>query len=344
MQLTDFDYILPEGLIAKKPLSTRDASRLLVVNNSELIEQQFSDIIKYITPDDLLVFNNSKVLKARLFGQKTSGGKIEILVERILDRQNIIAHVRSNKTIQIGLEIVLADEQVIKVTEIWDGLFKLSFAKPLNIVKFLEQFGHIPLPRYINRADNQLDTERYQTVYAKDHGSVAAPTAGLHFSTELLSTIKQHGITTAFITLHVGSGTFKPVTVTNIKEHKMHSEYYSVDEKTIELINQVHAKNGKIIAVGTTTLRTLETIANKGMIAGAGETDIFITPGYKFKLVDRLITNFHLPKSTLLMLVCAFAGMDTIKDAYKFAIKNQYRFFSYGDAMLLSRKHPGGEF
>ena len=207
----------------------------------------------------------------------------------------------------------------------------------LDIIQYLDKFGHIPLPPYMHRADNHLDLERYQTVYAKTYGSVAAPTAGLHFSPELLATIEQKGIKTAFITLHVGSGTFKPVSVNDIKQHKMHSEYYSVDEKTIELIRHAHTKGGKIIAVGTTSLRTLETIANNGLLAGNGETDIFITPGYQFKLVDKLITNFHLPKSTLLMLVSAFAGMDNIKNAYHFAIENKYRFFSYGDAMLLNR-------
>lgn len=336
-QLIDFDYDLPADLIAKEPTQKRDGSRLLVVNNDQLNEKQFSDITDYIDKSDLLVFNNSKVLKARLFGHKPSGGKIEILVERILDNKNIIAHVRSNKTIHIGLKILLPDSIKIQVTELLNGLFKLQFEQSLDIINYLEKFGHIPLPPYINRADEKLDMERYQTVYAKPYGSVAAPTAGLHFSPELLAKIEQKGIKTAFITLHVGSGTFKPVSVTDIKQHKMHSEYYSVDEKTIELIRQTHAGGGKIIAVGTTSLRTLETIANKALCAGDGETDIFITPGYKFKLVDKLITNFHLPKSTLLMLVSAFAGMDTIKNAYRFAIENKYRFFSYGDAMLLTR-------
>lgn len=337
MQLTDFDYHLPGDLIAKEPLTRRDLSRLLIVNHEQLIEKQFSDIIEYIDQDDLLVFNNSKVLKARLFGKKPSGGKIEILIERILDEQNIIAHVRSNKTVSVGLEILLPDTQKIRVTKILDGLFRLSFESPLNIIKYLEQFGHIPLPPYINRVDTPEDINRYQTVYAKPYGSVAAPTAGLHFSHSLLNKIEQMGIKTAFITLHVGSGTFKPVSINDISQHKMHSEYYSVNKKTIELINHAQAKGGKIIAVGTTSLRTLETIANNGMIAGDGETDIFITPGYKFKLVEKLITNFHLPKSTLLMLVSAFAGIDNIKKAYRFAIENKYRFYSYGDAMLLNR-------
>lgn len=336
-QLADFDYDLPADLIAKEPTQKRDSSRLLVVNDNQLIEKQFSDIADYIDKNDLLVFNNSKVLKARLFGHKLSGGKIEILIERILDNKNIIAHVRSNKTIHIGLIILLPENIKIQVTELLDGLFKLQFEQALDIIKYLDKFGHIPLPPYIDRADEKLDMERYQTVYAKPYGSVAAPTAGLHFSPELLAKIEQKGIKTAFITLHVGSGTFKPVSVTDIKLHKMHSEYYSVDETTIELIGQVRSVGGKIIAVGTTSLRTLETIANNGLHSGDGETDIFITPGYKFKLVDKLITNFHLPKSTLLMLVSAFAGMDNIKNAYRFAIENKYRFFSYGDAMLLTR-------
>ncbi|MCE3268042.1 MAG: tRNA preQ1(34) S-adenosylmethionine ribosyltransferase-isomerase QueA [Burkholderiales bacterium] len=337
MQLNDFDYDLPEGLIAKEPTAKRDSSRLLIPCGKQLTEKQFSDIVDYINKDDLLVFNNSRVIKARLLGNKPSGGKIEILVERILDDLTIIAHVRSNKTIQVGLIVLLPDNVKVQVIETLNGLFKLKFEHSLNIIQFLDKFGHIPLPPYINRADNNLDAERYQTVYAKSNGSVAAPTAGLHFSTELLDKVKQKGIQTAFITLHVGSGTFKPVSVNNIEQHKMHSEYYNVEEKTIELIKQVRNNGGKIIAVGTTTLRTLETIANNDLRLRKGETDIFITPGYKFKLVDKLITNFHLPKSTLLMLVSAFAGMDNIKNAYRYAIENEYRFFSYGDAMLLSR-------
>ncbi|MCC2625205.1 MAG: tRNA preQ1(34) S-adenosylmethionine ribosyltransferase-isomerase QueA [Burkholderiales bacterium] len=338
MHLSDFDYDLPDNLIASTPIRCRDQSRLLVVNdNLQFEEKHFSDIIDYIGKNDLLVFNNSKVLKARLFGHKVSGGKIEVLVERILNNKTIIAHVRSNKTIRVGLTILLPNDAQVQVSKILGGLFELVFQTPLNIALYLDQFGHIPLPSYMNRPGDVPDIERYQTVYAKTYGSVAAPTAGLHFSLELLKKIETRGIKTAFITLHVGSGTFKPVSVTDITKHKMHSEVYSVDEATIELINQVRAKGGKIIAVGTTSLRTLETIAAKGIVAGEGETDIFITPGYKFKLVDKLITNFHLPKSTLLMLVSAFAGIDNIKNAYRFAIEKQYRFFSYGDAMLLTR-------
>lgn len=335
--VTDFDYNLPDNLIAKEPTKTRDSSRLLVVNKDQLSEKKFSDIIDYIDKNDLLVFNNSKVINARLFGQKLSGGKIEVLVERILDNESIIAHVRSNKTIKVGLIILLPNDTKVQVTEILNGLFKLKFECSLNIIQYLDEYGHIPLPVYIKRADNSQDMDRYQTIYAKPYGSVAAPTAGLHFSPELLDKIEQKGIRTTFITLHVGSGTFKPVSVNEISQHKMHSEYYSVDEKTIELIKQTRSSGGKIIAVGTTSLRTLETIANNGLQSGDGETDIFITPGYEFKLVDKLITNFHLPKSTLLMLVSAFAGIDNIKNAYRFAIENKYRFFSYGDAMLLSR-------
>jgi S-adenosylmethionine:tRNA ribosyltransferase-isomerase len=338
MRLDDFDYDLPANLIASTPTVCRDKSRLLVVGEHlQLYEKQFSDIINYIDKDDLLVFNDSKVLKARLFGHKLSGGKIEVLIERILDNKTVIAHVRSNKTIRIGLIILLPNNVKILVSKILDGLFELVFETPLDIALYLDQFGHIPLPSYMNRPDNVLDTQRYQTVYAKPYGSVAAPTAGLHFSKELLTKIENKGIKTAFITLHVGSGTFKPVSVTDITQHKMHSELYSVNEATIEKIKQVRSKGGKIIAVGTTSLRTLETIAANGIVAREGETDIFITPGFRFKLVDKLITNFHLPKSTLLMLVSAFAGIDNIKNAYRFAIEKQYRFFSYGDAMLLSR-------
>ena len=335
--LSDFDYELPKELIAKIPATQRDQSRLLIVNDSNLDDTTFNNFINYINPNDLVVFNNSKVLKARLFGNKISGGKIELLVERILDNKYFIAHIRSNKTINPGLEIILPNGIVVCVTQKLDGLFKLSINSEVDFLAYLDKFGNIPLPPYMDRSADTLDNERYQTVYANHAGSVAAPTAGLHFTSKLLDKIIALGAKIAYVTLHVGSGTFKPVAVDDISQHKMHSEIYSIDQATIDLIKQTHALNGKIIAVGTTSLRTLETVANNGLHPGNGETDIFITPGYKFKLVDKLLTNFHLPKSTLLMLVSAFAGMDRIKNAYKHAILNKYRFFSYGDAMLLQR-------
>lgn len=343
MKITDFDYDLPEALIASVPTSIRDKSRLLVVKHtfnptapdSELFtDLYFENIIDFIKPNDLVIFNNSKVMKARLFGQKPSGGKIEILVERILSNTEFIGHVRSNKTINLGLVIILPGNLQVTVIEKLDGLFKLSHL-PIDLFDYLEKFGHIPLPVYINRPNTITDATRYQTVYAKDLGSVAAPTAGLHFTQELLHKIKACGANIAYVTLHVGSGTFKPVSVENVLDHKMHSEIYSIGDKTIEAINLAKKNGGKIIAVGTTSLRTLETVARRGLVASHGDTDIFITPGFKFKLVDTLITNFHLPKSTLLMLVAAFTSLDTIKAAYAHAITNKYRFFSYGDAMLL---------
>ena len=348
LKVDDFDYILPDELIATNPTDIRDQSRLLIVENSDdinpIIEthaSSFGDIVNYIRPNDLVIFNNSKVIKARLFGQKSSGGKVELLVERILDDNKIIAHVRLNKTINIGLNILLPDEQCLTVIEKLDGLFKLVPTKALNWVAYLDKFGHIPLPPYMKRSSTSSDDTRYQTVYAKDHGSVAAPTAGLHFTNELLEKIRAQGTQIAYVTLHVGSGTFKPVSVEYLSEHKMHSEVYSISTDTLELIRNCKKNGGNIIAVGTTSLRTLETIARNNFTQLTGETDIFITPGFEFKLVDKLITNFHLPKSTLLMLVSAFSGISTIKQVYQYAIANKYRFFSYGDAMLLTRQLKG---
>ena len=356
--IADFDYDLPEELIATEPSSVRDQSRLLLVehygadtpNNLKLSDSYFTQLVNLIQPHDLLVFNDSKVIKARLFGQKTTGGKIELLVERILPGGQIIAHVRSNKVINPGLEIMLPGDVRVTVVENLNGLFKLSKDAGMDSglrrndamtvdfwFEYLEQFGHIPLPPYIKRDADVTDSTNYQTVYAKHLGSVAAPTAGLHFTAELIDKIKARGANIAYVTLHVGSGTFKPVSAVNIDEHKMHSEIYSVNQETLDLIRQTHAQGGKIIAVGTTSLRTLETIARDNFEQLHGETDIFITPGFEFKVVDKLITNFHLPKSTLLMLVSAFAGFENIKTVYQHAIAEKYKFFSYGDAMLLER-------
>lgn len=337
-KLSDFDYILPVDRIAFTPTPKREDSRLLVVENNHLSDKYFHDILSYIKPNDLLVFNNSKVIKARLFGNKISGGKIEILVERIINSQTIIAHVKSNKTIDLGLQLIFPNDLHATVTKKLNGLFELHLSETINILDYLDEFGEIPLPPYINRKTDTYDDERYQTVYAKTEGSVAAPTAGLHFTSQLLDKIKAIGADIAYVTLHVGSGTFKPVTCENIHEHKMHSEIYTVSNETVNLIHKCKKNHGQIIAVGTTSLRTLETIANNDFSTLSGETDIFITPGYKFKLIDKLITNFHLPKSTLLMLVYAFAGIENIKKAYTHAIAHNYRFFSYGDAMLLENR------
>jgi S-adenosylmethionine:tRNA ribosyltransferase-isomerase len=337
MKLSDFDYHLPEELIAKNPLNNRSDSRLLVVNQ-HLEDHYFSEIINYINPGDLLIRNDTRVVKARIFGHKPSGGKVEVMLERIIDQQHFIAHVRTSKRINIGMEIILPDDLVVTVSETLDGLFALQTRTAIDLYAYLEHHGNLPLPPYMGRQAEIADESRYQTVYAAHNGSVAAPTAGLHFTPEILTQIEAKGASVASVTLHVGSGTFKPVSVENISEHKMHSEVFSINEATIELIKQTKARGGKIIAVGTTSLRTLESVAKRGLHAQSGETDIFITPGFKFQLVDKLITNFHLPKSTLLMLVSAFSGKDKIDMAYQHAIKNNYRFFSYGDAMLLTRQ------
>ncbi len=339
LKAADFDYLLPDELIAANPSSIRGESRLLAVSETQTRDLEFKHIIDFIQPGDLVIFNNSKVIKARLFGHKPSGGKIELLIERILPNKQVTAFVRSNKVIRPGTKINLENNFSVVVSEKMDGLFKLTpDDNEINWISYLEQFGHIPLPPYIKRSDNQDDENRYQTVYAKTAGSVASPTAGLHFTSELLTQIEAKGAQLAYVTLHVGSGTFRPVMVEYIKEHKMHSEVYSIETDVVNLIHQCKAKGGSIIAVGTTSVRTLETIAASNFTALSGETNIFITPGYEFKLVDKLITNFHLPKSTLLMLVSAFAGVETIKLAYQHAIANEYRFFSYGDACIFSKK------
>jgi len=335
-QLDDFDYNLPEELIATQPCDKRDACRLLVYNNPTIVDTYFTELVESITANDLLVLNNSKVIKARIFGQKLSGGKIEVLVERILTPQLILCHIRSNKTIAIGLKFTLANGVRAEVCAKHDGLFSVAIVDNIDIYEYLEQYGAVPLPPYLHRHAQKTDENNYQTVYAQELGSVAAPTAGLHFTHELLQQIQAKGTKVSYVTLHVGSGTFKPVSSNNIHEHKMHAEVYSISQDTLNLVQQTRATGGRVIAVGTTSLRTLEAVANNNYQAGTFETDIFITPGYKFKVVDMLITNFHLPKSTLLMLVSAFAGFDDIRYIYQHAINQQYRFFSYGDSMLLS--------
>lgn len=338
MKLSDFDYYLPEELIASEPLVNRSDSRLLVVNNDSLRDCIFSDIIDYINNGDLLIINNTRVVKARMFGNKPSGGKVEVMLERVINNKEIIAHVRTSKSIKIGMLVELAGNITMEVVERLDGLFRLSILQDIDIYEYLENFGNLPLPPYMHRQADKYDESRYQTVYAEHNGSVAAPTAGLHFTPEILAQLKAKGVNVGHVTLHVGSGTFKPVSVENISEHKMHSEVFHISEATINLIRETQKNGGKIIAVGTTSLRTLETVAKRGLHAQSGETDIFITPGFKFELVDKLITNFHLPRSTLLMLVSAFCGKALIDRTYQHAINNKYRFFSYGDAMLLTRK------
>lgn len=334
--LSDFDFALPENLIAQAPLPSRSESRLLEVGET-LKDRYFSDIAAHLSPGDLLVFNDTRVIRARLFGAKQSGGKIEVLIERITGENLALAHIRASRSPKPGSLLRLADAFDVEVTERQEDCFMLRF--PGKVETFLEQYGRIPLPPYITREAESADETRYQTVYAKHPGAVAAPTAGLHFDPALIANLKEKGINTASLTLHVGAGTFRPVKTEDLSQHRMHAERYLIPAETVSAINLTRQSGGHIVAVGTTSLRALESASADGTLKpGEGETRLFITPGYRFHTVDRLITNFHLPKSTLLMLVCAFAGYEKIRQAYRHAVARQYRFFSYGDAMLLDRK------
>ena len=338
MKKSDFNYHLPEALIAQIPLAERDASRMLCMdrNTGAISDRYFTDFINQITAQDLLVFNNTKVIPARLYGKKQSGGKIEILIERVLNAHEAIAHIKASKAPKPGTVIELDDNYCCTVQGRVDDLFQLDFGQ-LDILNLLDNIGHIPLPPYITRADDSSDLTRYQTVFAKESGAVAAPTAGLHFDLAMMEKIKAKNISTTFVTLHVGSGTFQPVRVENLADHLMHKEYYEVSQQTVAAVNATKAKGGRVVAIGTTAVRALESASRSGVItAGCGDTDLFITPGYQFKSVDAMLTNFHLPESTLLMLVSAFAGYQPIMNAYQHAIDESYRFFSYGDAMFLS--------
>lgn len=343
MRTSDFDFILPEELIAQFPAANRTGSRLLTLdgNTGKTGDCLFQDLCDYLAPGDLLIFNDTRVIKARLHGQKPTGGTIEVLIERIVDAHHALAHIRASRSPKTGSFILLAEGQIsAEVMSREDDLFLLRFADDQNILDLLDKHGALPLPPYITHGADQHDEERYQTVYAKHPGAVAAPTAGLHFDAAMLEKLKQHGIHTAYVTLHVGAGTFQPVRVDDISEHRMHSELYSVPEETVRMIRETQQKGGKVTAIGTTAMRALESAARNGeLVAGSGDTDIFITPGYRFHVVERLLTNFHLPKSTLLMLVSAFAGLEHIQQAYQHAIAARYRFFSYGDAMLIERKN-----
>lgn len=345
MRTTEFDFYLPSELIAQFPTKERSASRLLRLNgnNGLISNEQFIDICQFIDAGDLIIFNNTKVIKARLTGQKQSGGAIEALIERIIDEHHVLAHVRASRSPKPGSRLIFANAFEAEVEAREDDLFLLRIDSTKPILELLDECGTLPLPPYITHAADEFDDERYQTVFAKDPGAVAAPTAGLHFDDSVINKLKAKGVKIAYVTLHVGAGTFQPVRVDNINEHKMHSELYSVPAETLALIEATQCSGKKVTAIGTTALRALESAARSGkLLAGNGETDIFITPGYKFKVVDRLLTNFHLPKSTLLMLVSAFAGLENIKKAYQHAIDQKYRFFSYGDAMLIERSDKAG--
>ncbi|WP_261816691.1 tRNA preQ1(34) S-adenosylmethionine ribosyltransferase-isomerase QueA [Vibrio gallicus] len=348
MQVSDFHFELPDELIARYPMQERTASRLLKLDgNSGLIEDKgFTDILDSIQAGDLLVFNNTRVIPARVFGRKASGGKIEVLVERMLDEHSILAHVRSSKAPKPGTQIFLGDDDQYQAEMVarHDALFELKFTSDKAVLKILEEVGHMPLPPYIDRPDEDSDQERYQTVYNEKPGAVAAPTAGLHFDEAILAKIQAKGAKLAFVTLHVGAGTFQPVRVDNILEHHMHAEYVEVTQEVVDTILETKHKGGRVIAVGTTSVRSLESAAQDAVKNGTelkaffGDTDIFIYPGYEFQLIDGLLTNFHLPESTLIMLVSAFAGYDHVMNAYSHAVQNKYRFFSYGDAMFVTRK------
>ncbi|EWS99150.1 MAG: tRNA preQ1(34) S-adenosylmethionine ribosyltransferase-isomerase QueA [Pseudoalteromonas tetraodonis] len=343
MRVADFSFDLPDELIARFPKADRTSSRLLSLDGpSGAVEHKiFSDILELVNENDLLVFNNTKVIPARMFGQKESGGKVEVLVERVLDEHRVLAHIRASKSPKPGNVLILEGKAKAIMVARHDTLFELEFDRSENVLDILNDVGHMPLPPYIDRPDNEADRERYQTVYGEKPGAVAAPTAGLHFDDKLMTALKDKGVQMAFVTLHVGAGTFQPVRVESVDEHIMHSEYIEVPQDVVDAVASTKAKGGRVIAVGTTSVRSLESAAK---IHGGkldtyfGDTDIFIFPGYQFNVVDAMVTNFHLPESTLIMLVSAFAGQDNIMGAYNTAIEQQYRFFSYGDAMFLTRK------
>jgi len=336
MKLSDFDFDLPKSLIAQHPTEKRADSRLLIVQKN-FIDATFSQLGEFLKPKDLLILNDTKVIPARLFGRKESGGKVEILVERLINDFQALVMIKASRAPKIGSDIVLENDEQVKVIDKASGLYRLSFGSN-SVLALLNQIGHVPLPPYIERIDNKEDLIRYQTVYAKNDGAVAAPTAGLHFDESLLSSLNSYGVNHAFVTLHVGAGTFLPVQVEDIKDHKMHSECFEVCQETIDKIVTTKENGGRIVAVGTTAVRTLESIALPGELSSTkGDTDIFIYPGFEFRLVDAMITNFHLPKSSLLMLVSAFIGIEKMFQIYQYAIEEKYRFFSYGDAMLLEK-------
>lgn len=342
MQRRDFYFDLPDELIARYPAQQRDGSRLLVLQGDGRLEhRQFPDLLDYLREGDLLVFNDTRVIPARLFGAKESGGRIEILIERLIDEHHALAHIRASKSPKAGSRLFLAEDaeapvgsDAVEVLGRQGALFELCFDAPL--LEQLNTYGHMPLPPYIDRADDAEDQQRYQTVYAKRDGAVAAPTAGLHFTEDFLAACKAKGVEQAFVTLHVGAGTFQPVRADDIRDHEMHAEYIEVSAAVAEQVRATRARGGRVVAVGTTSVRSLESASQGGEIAAfSGDSRIFIYPGYQFKSVDALFTNFHLPESTLIMLVSALAGQAPVMAAYREAVAERYRFFSYGDAMLV---------
>ncbi len=340
MEINDFDYKLPANLIAQQPPKIRGDSKLLIVNpnKNSIVDKHCINFHEYLLPNDLLIFNDTKVIKARLFGEKPSGGKVEVLIEKIIDTNKALVMIKTSKKILVGLQILISKSIYLEVTAVKKKLFQVSLYNS-NFTNLLDTFGHVPLPPYIKRKDEEKDVDRYQTTYAKNAGAVAAPTAGLHFTKEDFLKFKEKKIKYNFLTLHVGSGTFQPVKTKNIDEHEMHYENFNITEQLKEQILQTKKIGGRVIAIGTTSMRALEgSYKNNEIRTGNQKTNIFITPGYNFKVVDSLFTNFHLPKSTLLMLVSAFAGYNFTKSFYAHAIKNKYRFFSYGDAIFIEQK------
>ncbi|SDX44565.1 tRNA preQ1(34) S-adenosylmethionine ribosyltransferase-isomerase QueA [Marinobacter mobilis] len=343
MNVSDFHFDLPDELIARYPLAERSASRLLTLDglSGAIDHRGFTDLPAFLQPGDLLVFNNTRVIPARLFGRKETGGQLEILVERVLDEHEVLAHVRASKSPKPGQAIIAEDGTVLRMIERQDALFRLRCEAAEPVLDVLDRIGHMPLPPYVDRPDEEADRERYQTVYAEQAGAVAAPTAGLHFDNAIIERLRSQGINTAFVTLHVGAGTFQPVRVERIEDHVMHSEIAQVPEETVEAVRRTREQGGRVIAVGTTSVRSLESASRGGKLRTFhGETDIFIHPGYRFQTVDAMVTNFHLPESTLIMLVSAFAGYENVMAAYHEAIRERYRFFSYGDAMFVTGQEP----
>jgi S-adenosylmethionine:tRNA ribosyltransferase-isomerase len=341
MQRVDFNYHLPPDRIAREPPEVRSDSRLLLLDpvTNGLLDSQFSQLPELLHTGDLVVFNDTRVIPARLHAVKESGGKVEILVERILDDGAALAHLRSSKPARAGSRLLLEGSLSVLVTGRAGDLYRLQFPAGMDVLSVLEEYGHIPLPPYINRADTCMDRERYQTIYANNPGAVAAPTAGLHFDLAAMQRLSAKGVETAFVTLHVGAGTFQPVRVDCLDQHVMHHETFEVSPQACDLVMRTRRNGGRIVAVGTTVVRSLETAARSGVLQPcSGETNLFITPGFRFQVVDALLTNFHLPESTLLMLVCAFAGYKRTMDAYAHAIAAGYRFYSYGDAMFVSAR------
>ncbi|MFC3394758.1 tRNA preQ1(34) S-adenosylmethionine ribosyltransferase-isomerase QueA [Brenneria rubrifaciens] len=345
MRVADFSFELPESLIAHYPQAQRSGCRLLSLDGptGNLTHGIFTDLLNKLDAGDLLVFNNTRVIPARLFGRKVSGGKLEVLVERVLDAHRVLAHVRASKAPKPGAELLLGDDESVRATMAarHDTLFELHFDDPREVLSILNDIGHIPLPPYIDRPDEDADRECYQTVYSQRPGAVAAPTAGLHFDESLLAALREKGVEMAFVTLHVGAGTFQPVRVETIEDHVMHAEYAEVAQEVVDAVLACKARGNRVVAVGTTSVRALESaaqVSQDALIAPFfGDTRIFIYPGYRYQVIDVLITNFHLPESTLIMLVSAFAGYRHTMSAYQQAVQEQYRFFSYGDAMFITR-------